>query len=144
MRQRLNLIERLLAAIRHTAHERPVKRIDLGRELLPLVVTQRSVFGINVSIAASGEELRIHADLVVEAVQVEARENHADGPGERVRIRNDRIAGHGHIVAARRGFVAHRDHQRLLLAEVLGLVQHLIGGHGIAAGGIDAQNHALD
>ncbi len=102
------------------------------------------ILGIDVRIAAPGERVQRDAQLVIEPAQIRLAEYYADRAGIGPGISQDRVSGHRHVVSTRRGGVRHRDDQRLLLAEQVHLPPDIVGRHGVAAGRIDAHDHAPD
>ena len=77
--------------------ERPERRVDLGE-------------------LAGRDALRADADLVQRPLQHELAGHDANRAGDRPRLRDDLVGRHGHVVAARRGDVAHRHDHRLDVA----------------------------
>ena len=132
-----------VARVRHLGHEVVIALVDARAQLVALLGGERRVIGIDVGVLAALERVLADAHLFVQPAQVRLAEDDADRAGLGLRVGDDRVAGHRHVVAAGGRQVRHRNHHRLLLAQQVHLPPDVVGRSDLAAGRIDAHDDAL-
>ena len=81
---------------------------------------------------------------LVGPLQVDLATDDADRAGDGTGFGEHDVGGGGHVVAARRGHVAHRDHHGFFLGHAGDRSPQQVGRHAIAAGAVEPQHDSLD